>query len=104
MVIGRISMLPTGNKYYNKMFKFYIFNQPTYSAKRALGFFTRHPREGCRVEIEPYNNMWCNVTISLHPNFAYSVILNYISNNKNSLKCSQKAKDFVNSISSTYRL
>ncbi len=86
------------------MFKFYIFNQPTYDAKRTLGFFLRKDREGCRVEIEPYNNMWCNVTISLHPNHAYSVILNYISNNKDSLKCSKSAKDFVNSISSIYRL
>ncbi len=86
------------------MYKYYIFNQPIYSAKRALSFFTRNPREGCRVEIETYDNMWCNVTISLHPNFAYSVILNYISNNKDSLKCSQKAKDFINSISSIYRL
>lgn len=85
------------------MYKFYIFNQPTYSAKRALGFFTRHPREGCRVEIEPYNNIWCNVTISLHPNFAYTVILNYIIDNKDSLKCSNKAKDFINS-NSTYNI
>lgn len=81
------------------MYKFYIFNQPTYDVKRTLGFFIRHPREGCRVEIEPYNNMWCNVTIYLHPNFAYSIILNYISNNKKSLKCTTKAKQFIKTYS-----
>lgn len=78
------------------MYKYYFFNQPTHSAKRALSFFIRYPREGCRVEIEPYNNMWCNITISLHPNFAYSVILNYIYANRNALKCSNKAKEFYN--------
>ena len=85
------------------MYKYYIFNQPIYSAKRALSFFTRYPREGCRVEIEPYNNMWCNVTISLHPNFAYSVVMNYIAYNKDSLKCSDKAKEFINQ-NSTHRI
>ena len=78
------------------MYKYYVFNQPTYFAKRALSFFTKLPREGCRVEIMPYNNTWCNVSIKVHPNFAYSVILNYIKMNISQCKCSKKAKDFIN--------
>ena len=85
------------------MFKFYIFNQPTYSVKRALGFFLRKDREGCKVHIMPYNNLWCNVEIALHPNHAYCVIMNYIVDNKDSLKCSDKAKQFINS-NSTYKI
>lgn len=85
------------------MYKFYIFNQPTYSAKRALKFFSRNNKEGCRINIMPYNNLWCNVEISLHPNYAYCVIMNYIANNKDSLKCSDKARQFINS-HSTYNI
>ena len=77
------------------MYKYYIFNQPTYDAKRALKFFSRNNKEGCRINIMPYNNLWCNVIIRLHPNFAYSVILNYIRINFKNCKCSDKAKTFV---------
>ena len=85
------------------MYKYYIFNQPTYSAKRALRFFIRNNREGCKIHIMPYNNQWCNIEIALHPNHAYCVIMNYIADNKDSLKCSDKAKQFINS-NSTYNI
>lgn len=77
------------------MYSYLIINQLTAIAKRDLRFFAVRPKSGCRVEILPYNNMWCNVIIRLHPNFAYSVILGYIRSNFKDCKCSKKAKEFI---------
>lgn len=77
------------------MYKFLIINQPTWHVKQCLSFFTRkNNKPGCRIYIHPYNNMFCNVEIYLHPDHMYCVVLNYIKANKKYCKCSAKAKEY----------
>lgn len=94
MEIGRTFTAQIGNN----MYKFLIINQPIWAVKQHLNFFARkNNKPGCRVYIHPYNRLFCNVEIFLHPNYAYCVVINYIRYNKKECKCSEKALNFINS-------
>lgn len=85
------------------MYKYSFINRNTVCTKQYLSFFIRNNKKGCKIYIYPYNKMWCNIDIYLHKNYSYCVILNYIYANRNALKCSDKAKQFINS-NSTYKI
>ena len=77
------------------MYKFLIINQPIWVVKETLHFFIRNNREGCKINIFPYNNTYCNVEIYLHPNHYYCVVTNYIKWKIKECKCSEKAKQWL---------
>lgn len=79
------------------MYKYTITNRVIYDVERCLHYFTRNNRKGCKIEIAPYNTMFCNVTIYLHPNYLYCVVLNYIKDNLDNCICSNSAKNHLNS-------
>lgn len=80
------------------MYKYVIPNQSLYDTKQYLNYFIDRNRKGCKVELYPYNNLWCYVVIWVHPNYDYSVIRNYIKMHLkyNQCICSDKAKQFLN--------